>query len=407
MPQENQRFPLLFCPTTRLASRYSLPWVVDISGQFNEIGSSEKLTYTKSYTKSNMAKQKKHSLFRHASGQWARKVKLGGVWKTRYFGVDEDRAVERYLEEKEYLDAGILPPPKDSLSYASVEYVAESFIQSKQTMADAGRIQHRTLIDWTIFAKLAVGVLGRGTPVDRLGPADFDRLAVAIGEKWGPTRSLNATRVIRSIFKSAFDNGFIDRPVRFGNNFNGPSKREFRLHRASQGERMLEPAQLRSLILGAAGALRPSILLGLNCAFLPVDVVSFRSEFVRDGWLTMPRSKTGTMRRCHLWTETLEAIASVPVPFQSRRGNALTTTALSQLFKNAVDAVGLYRAGINFAMLRHVHQTIGEQSGDSLAVKLTMGHADGTISEVYRERFPDDRLRAVSETIRQWLFSAE
>ena len=33
-----------------------------------------------------------------------------------------------------------------------------------------------------------------------------------------------------------------------------------------------------------------------------------------------------------------------------------------------------------------------------------MGHADEVISDTYRERFPDERLRKVSDHVRAWLF---
>jgi hypothetical protein len=35
-----------------------------------------------------------------------------------------------------------------------------------------------------------------------------------------------------------------------------------------------------------------------------------------------------------------------------------------------------------------------------------MGHADGSMASVYRERISDERLKAVVEHVRQWLFPA-
>jgi hypothetical protein len=36
-----------------------------------------------------------------------------------------------------------------------------------------------------------------------------------------------------------------------------------------------------------------------------------------------------------------------------------------------------------------------------------MGHADDTIDEVYRQGIEDDRLRAVTGHVRQWLFGGK
>jgi hypothetical protein len=33
-----------------------------------------------------------------------------------------------------------------------------------------------------------------------------------------------------------------------------------------------------------------------------------------------------------------------------------------------------------------------------------MGHADGTMSGIYRERIEDERLKAVADAVHKWLF---
>jgi integrase len=58
-----------------------------------------------------------------------------------------------------------------------------------------------------------------------------------------------------------------------------------------------------------------------------------------------------------------------------------------------------------FYCLRHTHQTVGDESGDFVAVRTIMGHAfSGDISAVYRERVSDERLRKVTDHVRGWLF---
>lgn len=51
-----------------------------------------------------------------------------------------------------------------------------------------------------------------------------------------------------------------------------------------------------------------------------------------------------------------------------------------------------------------VMERVADETGDYLAVKRIMGHADNSISDAYRERFPDERLRKVVDHVRGWLF---
>jgi hypothetical protein len=57
--------------------------------------------------------------------------------------------------------------------------------------------------------------------------------------------------------------------------------------------------------------------------------------------------------------------------------------------------------------LRRTFETIGGESRDQVAVDVIMGHARGDMASVYRERISDERLRAVVEHVRQWLFSKQ
>jgi len=54
--------------------------------------------------------------------------------------------------------------------------------------------------------------------------------------------------------------------------------------------------------------------------------------------------------------------------------------------------------------LRHTFETIGGEAKDQIAVNSIMGHVDSTMAGVYRERISDERLRAVVEHVRAWLF---
>ncbi len=66
--------------------------------------------------------------------------------------------------------------------------------------------------------------------------------------------------------------------------------------------------------------------------------------------------------------------------------------------------LGLNRPGLNFYALRHTFETVGGESRDQVAVDHVMGHARNDMASVYREKVSDERLKAVSDRVRAWLF---
>ena len=88
---------------------------------------------------------------------------------------------------------------------------------------------------------------------------------------------------------------------------------------------MFEAAEIRTMLDVAGPKLKTTILLGINCGFgntdcatLPIDCLDLAS-----GWVTFPRPKTGIVRKCPLWPETVAALrvalAKPPTP-KERRG---------------------------------------------------------------------------------------
>jgi len=60
--------------------------------------------------------------------------------------------------------------------------------------------------------------------------------------------------------------------------------------------------------------------------------------------------------------------------------------------------------GRNFYALRHTFETIGGDSRDQIAVDAIMGHARDDMASGYREWISDERLIAVTNHVRGWLF---
>jgi len=86
--------------------------------------------------------------------------------------------------------------------------------------------------------------------------------------------------------------------------------------------------------------------------------------------------------------------------FVGTHGGHRIAAAMMRLLKEA----GV--KGRTFYDLRRTFQTVAEGARDLTAVQHIMGHAPaaGDMSAIYRQRIDDDRLEAVSEYVRAWLF---
>ena len=167
--------------------------------------------------------------------------------------------------------------------------------------------------------------------------------------------------------------------------------------------------------------LKAMIFLGVNCGFGNADcgTLPLQALDLDGGWISHPRQKTGIRRRCPLWPETIEALRTVLAERRTpkhdtddqivfitkfaRRWMNGESNPIAQEFRRLLKSCRQYRNGIGFYSLRHVFQTVGEEAGETVT-KSIMGHADSSMSAVYRERISDSRLRAVVDHVHQWLY---
>jgi integrase len=245
-----------------------------------------------------------------------------------------------------------------------------------------------------------------------------------MAKRWGPVRLGNAIQRVRSVFKCALDSGLIDRPVLIGPNFQRPSAKVLRLHRAKQGPKLFSANEVRRILDAADVQLRAMVLLAVNAGFgitdcgrLPLPAVDLDNALI-----DFPRPKTGVPRRCALWPETVkairEALASRPAAkdeadaglvFLTRQGTSWVKDGYSSpvcfKFGKLLKSLGIpARRGRGLYTLRHVFRTIADESKDQVAVDHVMGHARDDMASVYRETISDARLRAVADHVRRWLF---
>jgi len=330
----------------------------------------------------------------------------------------------KWLKQKDNLLAGREPEDGDGLT---VGRLANLFLASKKRCIISGELKLATWHDYHRECRRVVSILGPGRLVANLRPTDFERMRAKLAKTHNATTLCDDITRIRVMFKYAYDAGLIDRPVKYGPGFKKPSKATLRKARSAKPPRMFQADELRKIIDKAGGQLRAMVLLGINCGLGNNDcaMLPTRALNLKGGWLDYGRPKTGIHRRCPLWPETVAAIeaalAKRPTPkdeahqdrvFITKYGQTwepktMTDNPVSKEMAKVLKALGVHRKGVSFYALRHTFQTIGEKTRDKDAVRAIMGHAEHSndMSAVYsEERVEDERLKAVTDYVREWLY---
>jgi integrase len=354
-------------------------------------------------------------LYPHPLGYWAKKIR----GRMHYFGrwEDPDGALAKYNAEKDDLHAGTTP--RKAQAALTVKDAVNEYLNEKDSRVEAGELTARTRAEYKEATDLIVKTCGKRRRVADLRPDDFADLRKRMAQTWGPTRLGNMIQTVRSVFKFAYESELIDRPVRFGPSFKKPSKKVLRLHRAAKGAKTFTADEVRGLLGAASTQLRAMVLLGVNagmgntdCGRLPVAALDLDA-----GWLDFPRPKTGIARRCPLWPETVAAIrealakraepkdpADAGLVFVTKYGGPWVQTAVTHEMTKLLRDLDI-NGHRNFYALRHTFRTIADRAKDQPACDHIMGHARDDMASVYREGIEDERLLAVSEHVRAWLFA--
>lgn len=362
-------------------------------------------------------------LFPHASGYWAKKIR----GRTCYFGPWDDHkaALDLYLKQRDDLYAGRKPREITECGLTVME-LANRFLTSKQRLLESRELSPRTFDDYHATCERLINAFGKVRMVEDLRADDFEELRAAMAKTRGPVALGNEIQRMRVVFKYAFDSHLITAPVKYGPTFRKPSKKVLLKARNEQGERMIDPPDLHRIMAASSVHMKAMILLGLNCGFGNNDcgMLPLKAFDSKRQWVTFPRPKTSILRRIPLWPETAtaldEAIEARKLPTDEADNGLVFVTKygvswskqnannpISAEFRKLVVRLGLYRPGISFYTLRHIFETIGGESRDQVAVDAIMGHSDGSMGANYRQRISDERLIAVVETVRKWLFKPE
>ena len=358
-------------------------------------------------------------LWKHkGSGQWCRKV----AGKFHYFGTDLEAALEEWRRTKDWILDGKEPPPHPDDDPASIAIICDAFMEFKEGLLNSGELSQRSFDGYHSTCKFLVEKLKGRTLATNLKPVDFQKLRQKMAKRWGPVKLGNEIQVIRSIFKYAYDSDLITAPVKFGPGFAKPSKLTLRKAKAEKGSRLFDPKEARAILKHSGPQMRAMVLLALNGGLGNTDVALLTLKHVQadDGWLVYPRTKTAIVRRIPLWEETSAAIKAAikartepknpddkKLLFIGPRGLSYVGNnrgyRVHQEFQRAAIKAGSNRT---FYDCRRTFQTIGEESGDIVAVGAVMGHAPRSddMAAIYRQGVSDERLRSVVDRVHEWLY---
>jgi integrase len=366
-------------------------------------------------------KPDKFPLRLHATGQWTKKIR----GRSHYFGTNKDAALAQYVRDREDLEAGRVPRPRDE-NAVTVRELANEFLHARRGDVESGELSTRQWDEYRSTCETLVAEFGGSRAVVDLRPEDFGRLKAKAARRLGVFALAKFIQMTRTAFKFGFDNGHLPLPVKYGTLFDKPPARLARLRRADATDRVLTAGDCRKLIDAAPPQLRAMIYLALNCGHGPTDLSALdRSDLARrPGWLVYARQKTGIGRKCPLWPETVDALAEVesgrPDPkdpadadavFLTRSGRrwvryrAGRTDALGQEFGKLAKRAGVEASG--FYSLRRTFRSAADGARDRDAVNAVMGHADPGMRAVYVQDIEVDRLVVIVEHVRAWLMAGD
>jgi integrase len=366
-------------------------------------------------------------LYQHASGQWAKRIR-GRVF---YFGSwradpDGTAAMLDYKERLPWLLKGREPPEKERGRY-TVRDVLNVFLTRKKRRLEAGELAPLSYGRYKHVAESVRDFLGATTASRSLTDDDFERLRTSMAQRLGCVALNVEIGVVRSIFQLGQRKGMVSRKINFAECFERPPAKVLRMHRDAQKQRrQFTPAEVRALLAAATPNAKVMILLGIQAGFGNTETTLLTTNCltIEPGWLNLPRSKTGVMRRIPLWQETIDAInaalAARAKPKRPEDENMLLLSRLgrnlvsgrhgdrvNRIFTDTMKACGL--TGRSFYDLRRNFRTIAKRAKEPDALNAIMGHVrpETDMADRYNLAIDDADLRKVVQVVHDWLFEPD
>lgn len=356
-----------------------------------------------------------------------------GGWSKRYKGhqlyipqADPAAALVEWDKRRTLIDQGKEPVAAIRAEGVTVGEVVVRFSRERLDDYNAGKIKFGTYDDYRIAAQDMLAEFGTHTPVADLAPDDFTRLYRRWASRLGSHALARNVQAVRTLWRHAEENGWVDRRPRYGTLFKKPRT-------GKRKGRPLLPHEVKALIGKAAGQVKAMVLLGINAGYGAKDCADLRRELVdlKAGVIVFPRPKMverdAIDRAATLWPETVKALravlaerASDPEGLvfrtdklgrrwvrtqQSRKGKVSHIDAVAQEFYKLCDAAKIPRRG--FYELRHAFRTFADELETPHAVHRIMGQRLPGMAEVYVDRVEHGRLKKVTDYVREKVMTSK
>jgi integrase len=406
----------------------------------------------------------------HASGHWCKKIRghvyYFGGWARRENGKlirlpnegNQRAALALYEAQEDDLFAGRIPKARSSDTEGTrIKNLCNEFLnwQRKRMQSKVPELKPCSFKEYAEACEFLIDECDTDRLVDDLGPDDFRSMRAEMGKRWSPGRIAKFICLIRAVLEYGKANGLIQNDVRFGSTFKRPDKAVVQQYNATRDKKLFAAAELRLILDALDGKavtvkkknggpsklkmnrnpqMKAIVLLAINAGLGNTDIGELQFHNIKDGWLNYPRPKTGMPRRVPLWKETIAALKAHKrrsakhqkddeCVFLNRAGQRLVQTHtkiqkdgidvwrqdyVSSQFRELLRKLKINgRKGLGFYAIRHTTTSIGLQVKDRDAVKAIMGHSSHDTLSAYDETGPDDeRLIAVVDHVRKWLFGA-
>ncbi|TWT95775.1 tyrosine-type recombinase/integrase [Neorhodopirellula pilleata] len=370
-------------------------------------------------------------LFPHPCGKWAKKIK----GKTCYFGHwDNPQGALQEFYSRNHDTAPVQPEmrsePDDDATprfeddgLLRLQEACDLFLSAKFQKCQSLEITQVTYKEYVKTCERILRFWDSRRVVESLKPSDFlayktDRLKTCNVQTVG-----NEITRVKTLLKWLWDSELTIK-IAVGPDFRKPSRKVIRRLRRIEGTKLFTADQIHALLAESGSVLRAQIFLGINCAFGNTDCQSMPQSVIDNAikaeWIDYARVKTEVDRWCPLWPETIAALKEATsvrdavlartnsrfgeFAFLLANGNrlGLDSVRITERFAAARKNAFIQRGG--FYWLRHTFATIAGATTDQVAVNSIMGHVDATMAANYRHHISNERLLAVTNKVRDWLF---
>jgi len=169
----------------------------------------------------------------HPSGRWVKKCRkkafyFGPIGEGAEYEPNWRAALDQFNREWQYILKGEPIPGQEPENQdnppCTLRELCNEFLATKRNKIESGELSERSYRDYFRTCKLLIDHFGKERAIESLKPLDFEAFRKSLAKKLNPATLGNEITRCRVVFKFAADADLIDKPVKFGQSFDRPSK---------------------------------------------------------------------------------------------------------------------------------------------------------------------------------------